>query len=244
MKKALLVAAALLTPLLVLGAGYVTQWGDTLQSIASSQGETVAQLATRNPNLIVKSGQNVALSVPTPPVTPPAVTPPPVTPPAGNTSQEIRYQAYTTAYMSGDNTPPGSTQIDLGGHSGNAGGTGTYNDPITLAVGHSITGGQDVGDYPYGTKWYVPNLRKYFTAADSCGDGNTPQNGPCHTGYQGHIWLDLYLGVGSGSASLSCEDKVTDIHTVIQNPSPLYLVVPGAVYGTGCKQYGDTIIIQ
>jgi hypothetical protein len=44
-------------------------------------------------------------------------------------------------------------------------------DPITLAAGHSIINGKDIGDYAYGTKFYVPNLRKYFTAADACGDG-------------------------------------------------------------------------
>jgi hypothetical protein len=113
------------------------------------------------------------------------------------------------------NTPRGSTQIDLGGHSGNAG--GTYSDPITLAVGHSIINGKDIGDYAYGTKFYVPNLRKYFTAADACGDGNTPQAGPCHTGFNGHVWLDLYVGGSLANGVLSCEDSITDLHLVIEN---------------------------
>lgn len=181
-----------------------------------------------------------SVSPPPPQQTPPPVVPPVVPPPATNGS-EIRYVAYTSGYAALDNTPRGSTQIDLGGHSGNAGGTGTYGDPITLAVGHSIINGVDIGDYPYGTKWYVPNLRKYFTAADSCGDGNSPQNGPCHTGYQGHVWLDLYVGSSLSNRVLACENSITDLHLVIQNPATNYLVVPGAVYDTGCTQYGETL---
>lgn len=176
--------------------------------------------------------------VPTPPV------PTPSTPPVvvSGAPGELRFVAYTTGYAALDNTPRGSTQIDLGGHSGNAGGTGTYADPITLAVGHSIINGVDIGDYPYGTKFYVPNLRKYFAATDSCGDGNTPQNGPCHTGFSGHVWLDIYVGGSLQNAVLSCEDSITDLHLVIENPASTYLVVPGAVFDTGCKQYGDTVL--
>lgn len=37
---------------------------------------------------------------------------------------KIRFEAYNTLYAAGDNTPAGSIQIDLGGYSGNAGGTG------------------------------------------------------------------------------------------------------------------------
>lgn len=186
----------------------------------------------------------------TPPVTTPKPVPPPVVIPGGTTppppvvAGEIRFTAYTTGYAALDNTPRGSTQIDLGGHSGNAGGSGTYSDPITLAVGHSIINGKDIGDYAYGTKFYVPNLRKYFIAADSCGDGNTPQSGPCHTGYQGHVWIDLYVGASLQSAVLSCEDNITDLHLVIENPASNYSVVPGAVYDTGCSQYGDAVLTQ
>lgn len=180
------------------------------------------------------------VSAPSPKPTPPPVVVPPVSIPPS--SGEIRFVAYTTGYAALDNTPRGSTQIDLGGHSGNAGGTGTYQDPITLAVGHSIINGVDIGDYAYGTKFYVPNLRKYFTASDTCGDGSTPQNGPCHTGFQGHVWLDLYVGASLQSAVFSCEDSITDLHLVIENPASNYNVVPGAVFDTGCKQYGDAVV--
>lgn len=125
---------------------------------------------------------------------------------------------YTTFYASGDNTPRGSTQIDLGGHSGNAGGTGTYADPITLAVGGSLINGKETDDYPYGTMFYFPDLKKYFKASDFCGDGNTPQNEACHTDidHPGVIQVDLYAGKGNFD---SCEDNLTGIRAVIINPA-------------------------
>jgi hypothetical protein len=63
--------------------------------------------------------------------------PSPVTPAAS----EIRFVAYTTGYGYPDNTPAGNAISNPIIHSG-AGGTGTYADPITLAVGHSITNGK------------------------------------------------------------------------------------------------------
>lgn len=152
--------------------------------------------------------------------------------------------AYTTAYGWPDNTPAGAAISDPVIHK-TAGGTGTYADPITVAVGHSITGGQDILDYPAGTKFYVPNLRRYFIVEDTCGDGSSPQSGPCHTGYQGHVWIDLWIGgQGLGSnGTLVCEDAITDLHLVIENPASNYAVVSGAVYnGTCSKQYGDSVV--
>lgn len=157
---------------------------------------------------------------------------------------ELRYIAYTTGYASLDNTPPGTTTIALGGRTGHAGGSGTFEDPITLAIGHSIIDGRDIGDFAYGTKWYIPNLRKYFVAKDSCGDGSSPQNGPCHTGYQGHVWLDVFVGASLRDAIRKCQESITDLHVVIQNPAPTYAVVPGAIFDTGCKQYGDAIVMR
>jgi hypothetical protein len=157
---------------------------------------------------------------------------------------EVRFISYTTGYASGDNTPPGSTRVTIGTSNGKAGGRGTYDDPITLAVGHSIINGVDIPDYLPGTKFYVPNLRRYFSAQDSCGDGDRPQTGPCHTGYRGHVWLDIYIGDVSGSVSTKCEKSITGLHLVIQNPAPNYAVVPGAVFDNGCVRYGDKLLTQ
>ncbi|HWB33783.1 MAG TPA: hypothetical protein VG753_00460 [Candidatus Paceibacterota bacterium] len=177
---------------------------------------------------------------------PPSTSVPP-TQPAQNASQEIRFTAYLTAYTYWDNTPPGSSEISNPIIHQVAGGTGTFSDPITVAVGHSISGRTDTLDYPAGTKFYLPYLRKYFIVEDTCGDGNTPQNGPCHTGYQGHPWLDLWLDGANGTRASSddCASDITDLHTIIENPAPNYLVVPGPIYSTSCAtQYSDTAVTQ
>lgn len=173
------------------------------------------------------------------PVTPPT-TPPIVTVPLVVSVNEITLQAYTTGYGWPDNTPKGSATISNPVIHRVAGGSGTFTDPITLAVGHSISGSKDTLDYPAGTKFYIPNLKKYFIVEDTCGDGNSPQNGPCHTGYQGHVWLDLWVGGNSSNQSqtLSCEDAITEVHTVIENPASTYPVVTGDV-ASGCQQFGS-----
>lgn len=237
---------ALFTTLIALAAIGTIRFANAATTIFSVTPSTTIDAICRGLGYVLPITTPTPPPSPTPPPTPPPTptpspspTPPPIT--SGN---ELRYTAYTTGYAALDNTPPGSTQIDLGGHSGNAGGTGTYANPITLAVGGSLATGKEVDDYPYGTKWYVPNLRKYFVAQDFCGDGPTPQNGPCHTGFQGHPWIDLYVGASLANAVLTCEDSITDLHLVIQNPASNYAVVPGAVYDTGCKQYGDAVVTQ
>lgn len=181
-----------------------------------------------------------------PPIISPTPTTTPTVPgtPVGNVN-EVVLQAYTTGYGWPDNTPKGSADISNPVLHSSAGGSGTFADPITLAVGHSITNGKDTLDYPAGTKFYIPNLRKYFIVEDTCGDGNSPQNGPCHTGYQGHVWLDLWVGGNASNQqqTLACEDTITDIHTVIENPASNYAVVAVDV-ANGCQQFGNTLVTQ
>jgi hypothetical protein len=178
--------------------------------------------------------------------TPPA---PPVNPaPTGN---ETRISAaYTTAYTYYDNTPPGSADISNPILHSKAGGTGTYADPITLAVGHSLSSGHDVLDYPAGTRFYIPNVRRYFIVEDTCGDGSKPQNGPCHMGYPDGTttWVDMWIGGQGGTVAAvdSCASSVTDengeAHMIIQNPASNYVVVSGPVFQNGhcTQQYGNT----
>lgn len=168
---------------------------------------------------------------------------------AGSTtsSGEKTIKAYLTGYSYFDNTPPGSVDISNPVLHTSAGGTGTYADPITLAVGHSLIGGKDILDWPAGTRFYVPNLRKYFIAEDTCGDGSDPQSGPCHVGYpsSASTWLDLWIGGkgGTTSGSNSCMDAITGVWTVIVKPPSGLATVAGSVYGSsGCaKQYGNTV---
>lgn len=114
---------------------------------------------------------------------------------------------------------------------------------MTVAVGHSIINGQDILDYPKGTKFYMPYLRKYFIVEDSCGDGSKPQNGPCHIGYPSGAtsWLDVYVGKGSSNSSAdNCMNQITNIHQVIQNPAANYPVVTGEI-AANCTRYSETI---
>jgi hypothetical protein len=140
--------------------------------------------------------------------------------------------AYLTAYAAGDNTPPNTNLTWISGRGGNAGGIGTYKNPITVAVGY-------VGhrpDLPAGTKFYIPNLRRYFVVGDICGG--------CHgASSSGQLHVDLYAGNYWGSGVLSCESAVSGRHTIIKNPARNYRVVAGSLYnGRRCtRQYGDTV---
>lgn len=237
--KYIVLASLILTASIAYGAGYITRRGDTLQSVATKYGMTVAQLATANPDSQLSTGQNLIVNSIVNPA--PTQTPTPIPVPQ---TGEIRFTAYTTGYGYPDNTPKNSADICCKAIHSSAGGTGTYADPITLAVGHSISGGKDTLDYPVGTRFYIPTLRRYFIVEDACGDGNSPQSGPCHTGYSGHPWLDLWVGgVGFGATgTISCEEVITDLHLVIENPVSTYPVLSGQVYNGSCsQQFGDVI---
>jgi hypothetical protein len=184
---------------------------------------------------------------PTATATAPAPSPSPTT--ATETGTVIK-TAYTTGYGWWDNTPAGSSDISNPVIHSKAGGVGTWADPTTVAVGHSIINGVDKLDYPQGTRFYVPNVQKYFITEDTCGDGNTPQNGPCHnvtTADPGAtVWIDLWVGGSSSTThtqSNNCENALTANHTIIVNPSiQTYKVVTGDIVSGGtCKaNYGET----
>jgi hypothetical protein len=176
----------------------------------------------------------------------------PVTP-----NNEIRRTAYLTAYTWWDNTPPGSSLIAFAKSYGYptvhelAGGTGTYADPITIAVGHVRTGGVSIPDFLPGTRFYIPNVRAYFMVEDLCGDGDRPQDAPCHniaTADPGaEVWLDMWIEGASVSteAADACARKLTGNHLVIENPLPHYAVVKGPIISGGaCRQeFGDALVL-
>lgn len=154
-------------------------------------------------------------------------------------SDEQRMTAYLTGYSYWDNTPPGSAAISKPVIHNRAGGTGTYANPITIAVGHTIIGRRQTLDYAPGTRFYIERLRKYAIVEDVCGDGNTPQAGPCHTGYQGHPWLDLYIGGARADSSVTnaCARNITALQTIIINPGRDYPVHAGEVTDSGCQVF-------
>ncbi|NNU79970.1 hypothetical protein HMH01_05905 [Halovulum dunhuangense] len=144
-----------------------------------------------------------------------------------------------TGYSYWDNTPPGSAAIAHPVLRKSAGGTGTWEDPVTIAVGHRLEQGRQSMDFPKGTRFYLSGLRKYAIVEDVCGDGPRPQDGPCHTGRDGRPWLDIYVD-GSKSpraASEECMRRLTRFHEIIQNPAPDYPTVAGALTETGCRVF-------
>jgi hypothetical protein len=165
--------------------------------------------------------------------------------PSTSTGQGVVEKAYVTGYSWEDNTPRGSRAISNPVIHKEAAGTGTFKDPITVAVGHSIN--PTLMKFPAGTKFYVPEVRAYFIVEDTCGDGDKPQDGGCWTGYPAgaKYWIDLYVG---NDESGNCMDKITGVHTVVRNPDAGYVVVPrkgdaGGTYsgiGNECSTYSDT----
>jgi len=155
--------------------------------------------------------------------------------------QPFEMQVYLTGYSFWDNTPPGTVDISHPVRHPHAGGMGTFSNPVTLAVGHQIIDGQDILDFSAGTVFYLPRLRKYAVVEDTCGDGPAPQEGPCHVGYQGYPWLDIYVdGVSAPQAEANaCMRKITGIQPVVLDPGPNKSVVVGPVTEGGCFVFPD-----
>lgn len=164
----------------------------------------------------------------------------PTAPATGAVGTPLR--AYVTGYSYWDNTPPGSSAISHPGIHDVAAGAGTYADPITVAVGHDMSSGENVLDWPAGTRFYLPYLHRYFIVEDTCGDGPTPQNGPCHTGYPSPAvtWLDVWVGGrhADQSASNACMNAITGVHAVIKDPGPGHPVTSGELTDN-CKTYPE-----
>jgi hypothetical protein len=156
-----------------------------------------------------------------------------------NPRQAHRFEVFLTGYSYWDNTPPGSAAISKPVIHNRAGGVGTYNNPITIAVGHVIEGRRQTLDFKPGTRFYIERLRKYAIVEDVCGDGHRPQDGPCHTGYQGRPWLDIYIGGERANASITtqCARSITAFQHVIINPRRDYPVHRGAIVDSGCNTF-------
>lgn len=151
-----------------------------------------------------------------------------------------QFEVYLTGYTYWDNTPPGSAEIARPVLRNKAGGTGTWQSPITIAVGHRIENGRQTLDFPAGTRFYLPRLQKYAIVEDVCGDGPTPQHGPCHSGHKGRPWLDIWLGGKSMSAADAdaCARRITALQPIILDPPKDLPVTKGEIASNGCKVFG------
>ena len=127
-----------------------------------------------------------------------------------------RSTAYTTGYSYWDNTPVGSAQIARPIIHDRAGGTGTWKDPITVAVGS--------GRFSFGTRFYLPELKKYFIVEDLCGACSDGRGGGAYT-------LDLWVdGSDMGRSGVSsCMGRITGLQPVIKGPSSTLPVSPGSI---------------
>lgn len=145
--------------------------------------------------------------------------------------------AFVTGYSWYDNTPSGARISHPVLHE-RAGGTGSYDDPVTVAVGHSISpSGEDLLDYEPGTRFYVPDLQRYLIVEDTCGDGPRPQDGPCHrlddpdnpAPEGATAWIDVWLDGRDQqrSAVSDCARSITGVHVVVLDARPGYRVAPG-----------------
>lgn len=225
---------------------------------AKTEKAAAGQAAARKAEDEAKAASPAPAAIPAPAaaaaVVPAAPKPAPAPVQPASSSERIVNTAYTTAYTWHDNTPAGSVAISHPVLHQTAGGTGTYADPITIAVGHSLATGQDVLDFPAGTRIYLPDVRRYFIVEDTCGDGNDPENGPCHQGTNVHgtnssIWIDMWIGGQSMSSAEAdnCASKVTDVHTAVFNPASNYVVASGAgvIHDGKCDAgYGSALLKQ
>ncbi|MFT4166622.1 MAG: ubiquitin-like domain-containing protein [Microlunatus sp.] len=127
-----------------------------------------------------------------------------------------RSQIFTTGYTYWDNTPPGSAQIARPVIHERAGGTGTWKDPITVAV--------QAGRFDFGTRFYLPELKKYFIVEDLCGACHDGRNGGAYTL---DIWVDG-SHLSSGGAA-SCASRITRLQPAIEDPKRGLPVSRGSV---------------
>lgn len=127
-----------------------------------------------------------------------------------------RSQIFTTGYTYWDNSPPGSAQIARPQIHDRAGGTGTWKDPITVAV--------QSGRFDFGTRFYLPELKKYFIVEDLCGACHDGRNGGAYTL---DIWVDG-SHLSSGGAA-SCASRITRLQPAIESPKSDLPVARGSV---------------
>jgi hypothetical protein len=153
---------------------------------------------------------------PPPAVTKPAPAPAPPAPPAPSAKQ---LNIWLTGYSWQDNTPPGSSVVGEPVLHQQAGGTGTFADPITVAV----PGHQGAMAWQPGTRFYLPTVKRYVIVEDS-GASRPPPGADTH--------LDMWIGGQDGTlaATNACEDSLTGRVAAELNPPNNLPVIVGPIY--------------
>lgn len=132
---------------------------------------------------------------------------------------------YLTGYGWRDNDCGGGGGDCAAYGDGHAGGSGTFADPVSLAVGQ--------GGWPAGTKVYLPSLHRYAVVEDSCAS--------CGAGYsqagKKYTWIDVWVDgrAASASAAESCMNSLTGLVSVVLSPPANLPVTVGTIStSAGC----------
>ncbi|KAM0794795.1 hypothetical protein BDR22DRAFT_939914 [Usnea florida] len=143
-----------------------------------------------------------------------------------------------TFYGWPDNSPPGSDNAFDCGRGTNpdgepkAGGTGTYDDPISFATA------TDNNNLPRCAIVYVPLLRKYFRNEDDCAQCGSDWDS------KKEYHIDLWTGsntAGGGQSQLDCEDNLPGgPSTIILDPPRSLPVDPTPLYNLPTNQCHTT----
>jgi hypothetical protein len=135
-----------------------------------------------------------------------------------SSSGSTNVQAFMTLYGYVDNSPPGADIAHPCIHA-EAGGTGTYQDPITFAT--------DVSELPWCTIIYVPYMERYFIHEDECSQCDSDWNND-------HLYrFDMWAGGDSASlhqperrALLQCESTWTRADSITDPDNPTIMIDP------------------
>lgn len=119
----------------------------------------------------------------------------------------IQGDVTTTFYGYPDNSPPGADIAYTQCGRSQAGGTGTYDDPLTFASAQ--------GEFQVCDIIYAPYLKKYLRFEDECDQ--------CTSDWQNRQWhIDIWTGSSSqdgGQDQINCEDDLTpNAQSIILNP--------------------------
>ena len=126
---------------------------------------------------------------------------------------------WLTGYSWQDNTPPGSSVVGEPVLHKEAGGQGTFADPITVAV----PGHEGAMAWQPGTKFYLPSVQRYVIVEDS-GAAKQPAGTDTHL----DMWIDGQDG--TKQATDDCENTFTGRVPAQANPPDNLPVMAGPIF--------------
>jgi hypothetical protein len=140
----------------------------------------------------------------------------------GTGGEQKQLTIWLTGYSWQDNTPPGSSIVGEPVLHKQAGGTGTFADPITVAV----PGHQGDMDWQPGTKFYLSSVQRYVMVEDS-GAAKPPSGDDTH--------LDMWIGGQDGTKQTTddCENALTGNVPAQVNPPNNLPVMAGPIFAGG-----------